>query len=250
MLTDDRIVDLYKTLADPNRLHLFTLLLHSDYTNSELMSLTDLSQNLLSHHLNILTDSGLIVAHRSTGDARRRYYSPNFEVAHAISRWWLQHSPPPLAAGIPALKRPRRVLFLCLRNAARSLIPEALAHHIARQALVPYSAGIEITGDVLPPLALRVLGENGIPTDMLRIQNYRDMTHLRFDYVITVCDLVHEYLPPNQFPGATFVHWSLRDPEEISRDKTEQYHATQELLGVIRERMGFFVQQIAAEEQN
>lgn len=51
------------------------------------MNQLGLSQNLLSHHLSVLVEVGLITVRQSIGDARRRYYTPNLEVPHLLSVW-------------------------------------------------------------------------------------------------------------------------------------------------------------------
>ena len=129
MLSESQVIDIFKALADPNRLTLFRLLLASDLTNSELMDKTGLRQNLLSHHLNILVESGLVRVQRSIGDARRHYFSVNLEQAGQFAAWWERHGSCALDRRpvLPALSHSRRVLFLCRRNSARSLMAEALA---------------------------------------------------------------------------------------------------------------------------
>lgn len=246
MLSAEHIVDIFKALADPHRLTLFELLLTSDRTNSELMNLTELSQNLLSHHLSVLTDCGLIRVQQSIGDARRRYYCPNLETVHEFYQWWCRYNPP-AARPLPALERPRRVLFLCKRNADRSLIAEALARHIAPDALIAYSAGIEPLA-ALPPLTPRVLADHNIPADGLIPKTYRELTTIDFDYVITVCDRVHEPPLPPEFENAIHLHWSLHDPTEAAFEFAEQLDAAHRLYHEIERRLVFFVQRLIAEE--
>ena len=53
------------------------------------MNQTGLSQNLLSHHLSVLTEAGLIRS-PGIGDARRRYFSLNFEAPQLLATWWRQ----------------------------------------------------------------------------------------------------------------------------------------------------------------
>ena len=88
MLSDDQVINVFKALADPNRLQVFELLLRSDRTNSELMEETGLRQNLLSHHLHILTEAGLIQMYQSVGDARRHYYSVDLPMIDTFGKWW------------------------------------------------------------------------------------------------------------------------------------------------------------------
>jgi arsenate reductase len=246
MVATDHIIDIFKALADPHRLSLFELLLTSDRTNSELMSLTDLSQNLLSHHLSVLTDCGLIRVQQSIGDARRRYFCPNLNTVRTFNLWWGRYNPPS-ARPLPALKELRQVLFLCQQNADRSLIAEALARHIAPDALIPYSAGLQALAE-LPPLTSRVLAEHKIRADGLIPKTYHELIYIHFDYVITVCDRVHEPPLPPELATAVHLHWSLHDPTESAFDETGQLEAARRLYDEIEQRLVFFVQRLAADE--
>lgn len=247
MLSDDQAINIFKALADPNRLHVFELLLHSDRTNSELMEETGLRQNLLSHHLNILTEAGLIQMHQSVGDARRHYYSIDLNAVSAFGEWWKQRTPPK-ASPLPILKQPRRVLFLCLRNLSRSLIAEALARHVAPQSLIVASAGIEMDDEALPPIALQVLQENGISTDALTIKNFKHLEATTYDYLITVCDIVHENSIPATLSYKEHIHWSLRDPVDNTPNPGEQLQNARNLYDDIYQRLALLLKRLAAQE--
>lgn len=239
MLSDDRLLDIFKALSDANRLRIYQLLLVSDRTNSELMGETLLSQNLLSHHLTVMVEAGLIEMHRSIGDARRHYYRPHLELPGKMVAWWQQHVP--LAERpLPALQRPRRVLFLCQRNSARSLLAEALARALAAKALIVCSAGIE-PGGTLSPLALRVLEERGIPTNGLDVKTFHDLGDQTFDFLVTVCDVVHETAIPDQYANCQHMHWSLPDPEMESDEAAGQLAITRRLYDQLEQRLAYFV---------
>ncbi|MBN1565560.1 MAG: metalloregulator ArsR/SmtB family transcription factor [Anaerolineae bacterium] len=248
MLSDDQVINVFKALADQNRLHVFELLLCSDRTNSELMEETGLRQNLLSHHLNILNEAGLIQMNQSVGDARRHYYSANLNMVNAFGGWWKQLMPPK-DAQLPALKQPRRVLFLCLRNLSRSLIAETLARHFAANALIVMSAGLEACDDPLPPLMLQVLGENHVPAGGLTIKTVDQLDAAQhYDYLVTVCDIVHENSIPKTLSYTEYVHWSLRDPIEDTNHPDEQLQLMRELYDDVYQRLALMVKRLAAEE--
>jgi len=249
MLSDSQVIDIFKALADPKRLQVFQLLLDTDLTNSELMDATGLRQNLLSHHLAILTDSRIVRARRSIGDARRHYYAIDWQVAVQFGEWWMRQSPTH-ALPLPALNLPRRVLFLCLHNTSRSLVAELLARELASDALVPYSAGIydpEST-PALPPVTLQVLHEHKLSPDGLEAKSVQDLDpNLRFDYVVTVCDIAHEHEGDYPtFPNAIHLHWSLRDPMLGVEDPQEQAQIAHDLYDEIRLRLIVFVQRLGA----
>jgi protein-tyrosine-phosphatase/DNA-binding HxlR family transcriptional regulator len=248
MLSEAHVIEIFKALADPNRLRLFESLLHSDRTNSELMSETGLSQNLLSHHLAVLTDTQLIKAHQSIADARRRYYSPNLETAHQLIAWWnaIGLSPTP---ALPALRRPCRVLFLCYQNADRSLIAEAVANHLAAGALSALSAGME-TGGRLTPEAQIVLREKGISHVGLVSKTYHHVLHESFDCLITVCDRVHENVLPSELARLDYIHWSLPDPVDETDDPAERLILIRELYTELEQRLMLFVKRLAASQSD
>lgn len=247
MLSDERLIEIFKAMADPHRMGLFKILLTSDRSNSELIEATGLSQNLLSHHLNVLCACGLVRWQQSIGDARRRYFSPNLGLLADIGVWWRRQIP--LANHtLPSLRKPCRVLFLCYRNASRSLMAETLARHLAPGSLVPTSAGLEPL-DQVPPLLHDVLAEKGVSAAYLHPQTYHDLLDQHFDYVITVCDRAHEQLPSGVFAGAVFLHWSLHDPlEQGCTDRAACMEGMRELFQDLEQRIGVLVRQFAAEQ--
>jgi protein-tyrosine-phosphatase/DNA-binding transcriptional ArsR family regulator len=246
MLYDERVIEVLKALADPNRLRLFELLLTSDRTNSELIEQTGLKQNLLSHHLTILTGSGLVREHRSIGDARRHYFYVDLETACLMRTWCEKHSPCDQSV-LPTLKRPRQVLFLCYQNATRSIFAEVLARRIAQHALIPYSAGIKEAERPIPAATFQVLSENGFSTDINQ-KTVEALASIQFDYVIAVCDIVHEHMFPPALENIPYIHWSLIDPVDVTSDPAGQLAAARALFDEITLRIRFLVQRLADEE--
>ena len=57
-----------------------------------------------------------------------------------------------------------KVLFLCIGNACRSQMAEAIARHSASDVIEPSSAGLVPFGEI-PNTTLAVLGEQGISTE-------------------------------------------------------------------------------------
>ena len=57
-------VELFKALADPHRLEILSILARTVRCNCHLQDLLDLAPNLLSYHLKILREAGLIVGGR------------------------------------------------------------------------------------------------------------------------------------------------------------------------------------------
>ncbi len=64
----------------------------------------------------------------------------------------------------PPIGRPVKVLFLCVGNACRSQMAEALARHSSADIIVPASAGLYPLGDVAE-LTRQVLAARGVAAD-------------------------------------------------------------------------------------
>ena len=64
-----------KVLAEPKRLLLFDLIMQGVQCNCELGASLHMSPNLISHHLNVLRQAGLVNVERDTFDGRWVYYS-------------------------------------------------------------------------------------------------------------------------------------------------------------------------------
>jgi len=66
-----------KVLADPKRLRILNLLMSGVQCNCEIGDALGMSKNLISHHLRILRNAGLVQVERDALDARWLYYSVN-----------------------------------------------------------------------------------------------------------------------------------------------------------------------------
>lgn len=66
-----------KVLAEPKRLLILNLLMQGVQCNCELGDHLQMAPNLISHHLSVLRQAGLVEAERDTFDARWVYYSIN-----------------------------------------------------------------------------------------------------------------------------------------------------------------------------
>jgi ArsR family transcriptional regulator len=73
--TPEETVALFKALSDPNRLNILDILMQGDSCNCELNERLGLPPNLLSHHLRVLRETGLINSRRDVVDGRWIYYS-------------------------------------------------------------------------------------------------------------------------------------------------------------------------------
>lgn len=79
-----KLADILTVLGDPNRLMIFDLLMQGVQCNCEIGGNLKLPINLISHHLKVLRDAGLVNAERDPVDARWVYYSVNQETLYHL----------------------------------------------------------------------------------------------------------------------------------------------------------------------
>jgi arsenate reductase len=108
---------------------------------------------------------------------------------------------------------PRRVLFLCTANSARSQIAEGLARHLGGGEFEVESAGAEPS--TVHPMAVRVLAEIGVDISNQRSKSLSEFLDREFDDVVTVCDRAAQRCPVFPGPGVR-THWSLPDPAAVT----------------------------------
>lgn len=74
-----------RALGDPNRLAMFELLRHGQQCNCNMGDKLGLAPNLVSHHLKVLRQCGLVVTERHPTDARWVLYSLNPDAVEALA---------------------------------------------------------------------------------------------------------------------------------------------------------------------
>lgn len=133
---------------------------------------------------------------------------------------------------------PKRVLFLCTGNSARSQMAEGLLRHTAGDRFVVASAGVAPTR--VRPEAIQVMREIGIDISHQHSKSVDDFLGREFDYVITVCDNANEQCPV--FPGNTNrIHWSFDDPAAVEGDELARVAVFRRVRDEIRHRLQSFV---------
>jgi protein-tyrosine-phosphatase/DNA-binding transcriptional ArsR family regulator len=236
--------ELIRLLAHPLRWRLLRELVQSDRTVRELTELVDEPQNLVSYHLRQLHDGELVVRRRSSADGRDVFYAVAVERCRDELRasatalhpaLWL---PPPLQPPPSTRIVPRRVLFLCTGNSARSQIAEALLDQMSAGVVEVASAGSN--PKPLHPNAVRVMRTRGIDISDKRTKHMDEFAARRFDVVITLCDRVREVCP--QMPGQPQqVHWSLEDPARDEKSRRASYPAFERTAAELETRIGFLL---------
>ena len=130
---------------------------------------------------------------------------------------------------------PRRVLFLCTHNSARSQMAEGLLRELGGGGFEAHSAGTEATH--VRPLAIRAMEEIGIDIGAQRSKTLDEYAGQPFDLVVTVCDEAREACP--YFPGARAqIHWSLPDPSKATGTEESRLAVFREVRDELRRRIG------------
>ncbi len=243
---------LMKLLAHDLRWQILEALVHSDRRVHELVELLSQPFNLVSYHLRKMRNAQIVVERRSSADARDVYYTINLVHLRDLYFGAAGSLHPALVEGStlesmqnqeingvdsspvsPA--RPLRVLFLCTYNSARSQMAEAILCREGGSAIEAYSAGSQPTE--IHPDAVRVMRSMDLDISRQYSKHVDLFAGQKFDYVITVCDLVREVCPlfPDD-PG--LIHWSIQDPAEARGSEEERYlvfeHTARELTTRIR----------------
>jgi arsenate reductase len=133
---------------------------------------------------------------------------------------------------------PKRVLFVCTHNSARSIMGEALLREKGGDAYDVHSAGTEPSE--VRPLTLRVLEEAGIPTEGLRSKSVQEFMGRKFDYIITVCDSARQNCPVFPGEGERF-HWGYPDPSAATGTEEERLEAFRRVFTAMSQRVDLFM---------
>lgn len=74
-LKEEELARMLKALADPSRQRIFNMLMEGVQCNCEIAERLSFSLNLISHHLRVLREAGLVECERDAQDGRWIYYS-------------------------------------------------------------------------------------------------------------------------------------------------------------------------------
>jgi arsenate reductase (thioredoxin) len=134
----------------------------------------------------------------------------------------------------------KRILFLCVPNAARSQLAEGLGREILGGEVEVQSAGSEPSGKV-QPWAVEVLKEEGIDISKHWSKSVDQLSPqflASLDCVITLCA---EEVCPNIVSRAKRLHWPIADPASVAEEqKPAAFRLAREQ---IRERLTEFLTQ-------
>jgi ArsR family transcriptional regulator, arsenate/arsenite/antimonite-responsive transcriptional repressor / arsenate reductase (thioredoxin) len=218
-----RRVKVHTALGEPSRLAIVDRLTLGDMSPGELADMFGLPSNLLAHHLNVLSESGVVERVRSEGDLRRAY---------------VRLVPGALAGLTPDSTRPAaRVVFVCTHNSARSQFAVAAW---ARRTLVPAASAGTRPAARVHPSAVAVARRHNLPFKRVRTAHL-DAVLRPDDLVVAVCDNAHEELG-TRWPNR--LHWSVPDPVRVGTDE-----AFEQALELIEDRVDRLATVVQAPEE-
>ena len=134
---------------------------------------------------------------------------------------------------------PKRVLFVCTGNSARSQMAEGFARAMGMEA---FSAGTH-PKDSVHPMAIAVMAEKGIdishhqpkPLDLEFVKTV--------DLIVTVCGEADKECAQLPLPVPK-IHWNLPDPAKEAGDENERLQAFRKVRDEIERLVGQLASQL------
>ncbi len=156
--------------------------------------------------------------------------------ANLCCRFFEGGGPPPrwmIEAAVLRALAPRRVLFLCVANSARSQMAEGVARSLAPVGVTVASAGA--APSQVRPEAIAALAEIDIDISTHRSTSIDDVDPTGVEAVITLCA---EEVGPAFLGQAHGVHWGLPDPAAATGDERARQASFREARDELRRRLG------------
>lgn len=211
----------HAALGDPTRLAVVDVVHHDDVSPQELARRLGIAPNLLTHHVRVLEAAGIVRRVVSEGDRRRTYVQAVPGALDGLCSMDATASDPNRTGAVePRTWLVPRVLFVCTRNSARSVLAAALW---SRASSVPVaSAGTEPAREV-HPMALRAARRQGLmltfeardeAPSLGRPRHVKDVARPR-DLVVSTCDAAREAMVGG---APSSIHWSVADPVRIGTE--------------------------------
>lgn len=120
----------------------------------------------------------------------------------------------------------KKVAFLCVENACRSQIAEAIANKLCSKCNLEFLSGGTKPADRVNPMALKVLKEEGINWQGKPKSIYSE-EFTNIDIIVTMgCEVECPVIP-----GAQVINWEIPDPKDKGR---KEFRKT---LDIIRKKV-------------
>jgi len=238
--------EFFRLIGHDIRWKILVELSHGDLRVQELVEKLNQPQNLISYHLQLLNEHGIVRDSRSAADGREIYYGIEIgKLAQLYRSSGLSLHPALFEDSLSgnleveySLDKPLRVLFLCTHNSARSQMAEGILRSLGKGNIQVFSAGNEPS--VVHPLAIRSMQAMGIDISNQTSKSMDQFSQIKFDYVITVCDKAREVCPI--FPGdPKQIHWSFPDPAEVSGNEEVMLEAFNKTAVQLKTRIAYLL---------
>ncbi|HQB08788.1 MAG TPA: arsenate reductase ArsC [bacterium] len=134
----------------------------------------------------------------------------------------------------------KNVIFICIHNSARSQMAEAYLKHFASDRFNVWSAGLE--PGKLNPVVVKAMALDGIDISGHTTKSVDEFIdgHIKFDFVVTVCDETAAEACPF-FPGqGERHHWGFQDPSGLTGTDEEKLARTIQIRDQIKEKVKGF----------
>lgn len=200
----------------------------------------------LAFHLNHLKHSGLVVSRRQS---RTVFYDARVRTIHNVVEYLAENFRSRVKPEMRDLRtnakssgRPMKILFLCTRNSARSIMAECAMKRWGDGRFQASSAGSDPAENV-HPATLRLLNELKYETRGLRSKSWDEFSEPdgeALDFVYTLCDRAAAEVCP-AWPGQPLVaHWGVKDPLAFKGSAAATRKVFLETYGALEQRIRIF----------
>lgn len=247
-------------LAHEGRLEAFRLLMRrapQAVSAGEIAAALGVRPSTLSNQLSELEAAGLVASQRA---GRSVLYRAEIPAAGALidylagdcCRGRPDVCAPAMGGGAWPRRQtdaPMRVLFVCTRNAARSVMAEAILNRLQPGRFQAFSAGAA-PAEAIDPLAAALLAEKGYASASSRPTDWREFAApdgpagegeaAPIDFVFSVCDRAAS-APSPRWPGRPLAaHWGVADPAEAVGGARARRRAYQDAFAALEARISAF----------
>jgi ArsR family transcriptional regulator, arsenate/arsenite/antimonite-responsive transcriptional repressor / arsenate reductase (thioredoxin) len=248
-MTKTALVAALESLAQETRFDIVRMLAHrgSDgMAPGEIRKRLGLPFPTVAFHLTNLKHSGVVSSRRESRtvlyDVRRRVLEET--VRHLVEHCQLRSTTPPLKT-VPRKepsRRPMRILFLCTRNSARSIMAECAMNRWGEGRFLAFSAGSN-PADRVHPATLRLLSDLQYETRALVSKSWDLFSKdgaPPLHFVFTLCDRAAAESCPT-WPGQPLrAHWGIRDPLAVKASGPDLSKVVRETYAAIEQRIKVF----------
>lgn len=202
----------------------------------------------LSFHLRALEQAGLVAA---TRQGRSLVYAARTDRLHALLGFLAEACCGGAGRAVPigfqesTLMQPPifNVLFLCTRNAARSIMAEAILARVGAGRFAAHSAGSDPSpAGPLPEVVaqLKALGHDVSGLHSKSWSSFTGSDAPPMDFVIALCDTLAGQVCPDFGETTITAAWPLPDPAKFSGSTAERATLLNELYAGLRRRIEIF----------